>query len=82
MLYDIFNFLAIFSNGKPSFLRTRIDWWVSEESNFSGYFETIIVSLNDDTSDTQENIASLINKTVFSCADMIARGLSNDQLAC
>jgi hypothetical protein len=52
----------------------------------SGHFEPVIEPTNADAPDTQlvylkaMFIASLIG-TVFSCANIIAKGFSNDQLA-
>ena len=55
--------------------------------SFSGHFESIIEPTNADAPDTQlaqrkaSFIASLISTTVFSCANIIAQGFSNHQLA-
>ena len=55
--------------------------------SFSGHFESIIEPTNVDAPDTQlaqrkaSFIASLISTTVFSCANIIAQGFSNPQLA-
>ena len=45
----------------------------------SSHFEPVIEPTNDDAPDSC--IASLIRTTVFSCANIIAKGFSNDQLA-
>ena len=58
-----------------------------EKLSFSGHFESIIEPTNADSPDTQlaqrkaSFIASLISTTVFSCANIIAQGFSNHQLA-
>ena len=55
--------------------------------SFSGHIESIIELTNADAPDTQlaqrkaSLIASLISTTVFSCANIIAQGFSNHQLA-
>jgi hypothetical protein len=49
----------------------------------SGHFEPVIEPTNDDAPDTQlveRSPASLIRTTVFSCANIIAKGFSNDQV--
>jgi hypothetical protein len=50
----------------------------------SGHFEPVIEPTNADAPDTLKKdsfIASLIKTTVFSCANIIAKGFYNDQLA-
>ena len=69
--------IAFISQNKYKLKSFRINVFVS------GHFEPVIKHTNDDAPDTQlvSFIASLIRTTVFSCANIIAKGFSNDQLA-
>ena len=85
-------FLGNFSHGlSPSFLRTRIGQSISEEfqkkcfcfwafwacnRNHKCWCSRYSTSLKKDS-----YIVSLISKTIFSFANIIAKGFSNDQIA-
>ena len=81
-------FLANFSHG-IAFISQNKDRLSSLriKLSFSGHFESIIKLTNADAPDTElaqmkaSFIPSLISTTVFSCANIIAQGFSNPQLA-
>ena len=81
-------FLGNFSNG-IAFISQNNNTLLSlrRKFSFSGHFESIMEPTNADTPDTQlaprkaSYIVSLISTTVFSCANIIAQGFSNHQLA-
>ena len=81
-------FLCNFSHGIAfiSQNKNRLSNWLEKE-NLLLHFERIIEPTNADAPDTQlaqrkaSCIDSLISTTDFSCANIIAQGFSNDQLA-
>ena len=84
VVWDL-QFLGDFSHG-IAFISQNKNRLTSFRRKFfvSGDFEPVIEPTTADAPDTQlveRRPASLIRTTVFSCANIIAKGFSNDQLA-